>query len=122
MVVVLAVLFFITVALTAAIPFLQDLLMLDWLDPLTDFLIVSLIVTIWAVALLLTWRVWRLEGIWGDREDHTSDGNGIGLPETIEPSEQIPQQENPPTMDGDNLSEQALVPDSSPTDKYPPQD
>lgn len=122
MVVVLAVLFFITVALTAAIPFLQDLLLLDWLDPLTDFLIVSLIVTIWAVALLLTWRVWRLEGIWSDREDHTSDGNGIGLPETIEPGEQIPQQENPPTMDGDNLREQVLIPDSSPTDKHSPQD
>jgi cation-transporting ATPase E len=64
MVVVLTVLFFITVALTAAIPFLHDLLLLDWLDPLTDFLIVGLIVLVWAVALLLTWRVWRLEGIW----------------------------------------------------------
>jgi hypothetical protein len=96
--------------------------MLDWLDPLSDFLIVGTIVTIWAVALLLTWRVWRLEGIWGNREDHNAERNGTGSSETIEQNGQIPQQENPPTMDGDNLSEQVFVPDSSPTNKHSPQD
>jgi magnesium-transporting ATPase (P-type) len=78
MVVVLTALFFLTVALTAAIPSLQDLLMLDWLDPLTDFLIVSLIVTIWAVALLLTWRVWRLEGIWEKKPVKLAENGASG--------------------------------------------
>ena len=121
MVVVLTVLFFITVAITVAIPFLQTTLMLDWLNPLTDFLIVGSIVTIWAVALLLTWRVWRLEGISGGREDHTSGGNGIGLLEANEQNDQILQQENPPTMD-DSLSEQVLIPDVLPTDNCLSQD
>jgi cation-transporting ATPase E len=78
MVVVLTALFFLTVALTAAIPSLQDLLMLDWLDPLTDFLIASLIVTIWAVALLLTWRVWRLEGIWEKKPVKLAENGASG--------------------------------------------
>jgi hypothetical protein len=95
--------------------------MLDWLDPLTDFLTVGTIVTIWAAALLLIWRVWRLEGIWGDREDHTPDGDGSGLLEAHEQNNQIPGQENPPTMD-DGLSEQLLVPEVLPADNYSPHD
>jgi cation-transporting ATPase E len=121
MVVVLAVLFFITVALTAAIPFLQDLLMLDWLDPLTDYLFTISIVIIWSVLLLLTWRVWRLEGIWGGKEENDAEESGSGLSDANVHKEQTPQQENHPTID-DSLSEQVLVPDSSPTENYSSQD
>ena len=63
MVIVLAVLFFITVALSAAVPFLHDLLLLEWLHPLTDYLVIATIVTLWAVSLLLTWRIWRIPGL-----------------------------------------------------------
>jgi cation-transporting ATPase E len=63
MVIVLAVLFLITVAISVAIPFLQDTLMLDWLDPAQDYLIIGVIMVIWAVSLLVIWRIWRLEGI-----------------------------------------------------------
>jgi magnesium-transporting ATPase (P-type) len=78
MVIVLAVLFFITVALTAAIPFLFDLLLIDWLHPVTDFLIVGLIVLVWVVALLASWRVWRLERIWD------GPGEDVGEENTLE--------------------------------------
>jgi hypothetical protein len=94
MVVVLTVLFFITVALTAAIPFLHDLLLLDWLDPLTDFLIVGLIVLVWAVALLLTWRAWRLEGIWDQPAEEGSEEVTVDLAEAIPETGQISQPDN----------------------------
>jgi len=68
MVVVLTVLFFITVALSSAIPFLYDLLLLEWLNPFTDYLIIATIVIVWAVLLLLIWRIWRTSGIWEDQE------------------------------------------------------
>ena len=63
MVIVLTILFFITVALSSAIPFLNDLLLLNWLDPLSDYAIIATIVIIWAVFLLLLWRIWRLPGM-----------------------------------------------------------
>lgn len=63
MVLVLTGLFFTTVALSAAIPFLNDLLLLDWLDPLTDYLIITGIVIVWAAVLLVTWHIWRLPGM-----------------------------------------------------------
>ena len=63
MVLVLTGLFLITVALSAAIPFLNDLLLLDWLDPLTDYLVITAIVIVWAAVLLVTWRIWRLPGM-----------------------------------------------------------
>jgi len=63
MILVLTSLFFITVALSAAIPFLNDLLLLDWLDPLTDYLFIGGIVIVWAGVLLLIWRIWRLPGM-----------------------------------------------------------
>jgi multisubunit Na+/H+ antiporter MnhC subunit len=63
MVIVLTILFFITVALSSAIPFLNDLLLLNWLDPLSDYVIIATIVIIWAVFLLLLWRIWRLPGM-----------------------------------------------------------
>ena len=94
MVVVLTVLFFITVALSAAIPFIQDLLLMDWLDPLTDFLIVGLVVLVWAVALLVTWRVWRLEGIWDRPGEEASDEMAEDLYPGSPSSGQISQPEN----------------------------
>lgn len=121
MIIVLAVLFFLTVALTAAIPFLHDLLMLDWLDPLTDYLIVSLIVIVWAVLLLFTWRVWRLEGIWNGKKAHVVELNELGLSESNKQNKQILQQGNPLTMD-DDLSEHGLAQDTSPADNYSSQD
>jgi cation-transporting ATPase E len=63
MVLVLTVLFIITVALSAAIPFLNDLLLMDWLNPLTDFLIIAGIVIVWGVVLLVIWRIWRIPGL-----------------------------------------------------------
>jgi len=63
MVIVLTTLFFITVALSSAIPFLNDLLLLNWLEPLSDYVIIATIVIIWAVFLLLLWRIWRLPGM-----------------------------------------------------------
>jgi magnesium-transporting ATPase (P-type) len=121
MVIVLAVLFFLTVALTAAIPFLQDLLMLDWLDPLTDYLIVSAIVIVWAILLLLTWRIWRLESIWVGDEVKEADGSSTGLSETDEHIVQTSQQEKSPPIK-DTLDEKVLVQDSSPTDSISSQD
>ncbi|UCD40863.1 MAG: HAD family hydrolase, partial [Chloroflexota bacterium] len=95
MVVVLTVLFFITVALSAAIPFLYDLLLLEWLDPIADFLIVGLIVLIWAAALLVIWRIWRLEGIWDQPADEVSEDMVEDLSEAIPESVQAAQPGNP---------------------------
>ena len=67
MVVVLAVLFLITVAITVAIPFLQETLMLDWLNSAQDYLIVGVIIVVWATSLLVIWRIWRLPGIWDQK-------------------------------------------------------
>ena len=64
MVIVLTVLFLLTVALTSAISFLQNLLLLQWLHPLGDFLTILVIVIVWAIVLLLIWRIWRSSGIW----------------------------------------------------------
>jgi hypothetical protein len=63
MVLVLTVLFIITVALSAAIPFLNDLLLMDWLNPVTDYVIIAAIVVVWAGSLLLIWRIWRIPGL-----------------------------------------------------------
>jgi magnesium-transporting ATPase (P-type) len=60
MVAVLFVLFFITVALSAAIPFLGTTLLLDWLDSAQDYLIIGIVVLVWAFLLLGIWRIWRL--------------------------------------------------------------
>lgn len=60
MVVVLFVLFFLTVALSAAIPFLGTTLLLDWLNSAQDYLIIGIAVLVWAVFLLGIWRIWRL--------------------------------------------------------------
>lgn len=95
MVVVLTVLFFITVALSAAIPFLYDLLLLEWLDPIADFLIVGLIVLIWAAALLVIWRIWRLEGIWDQPAEEVSEDMVEDLSEAIPESVQAAQPGNP---------------------------
>jgi hypothetical protein len=95
MVVVLTVLFFITVALSAAIPFLQDLLMLDWLKPITDLLIVATIVIVWAVLLLLTWRVWRTPGIWNDPEMSTAVELEDGIPATTDQADHAQPEGNP---------------------------
>jgi magnesium-transporting ATPase (P-type) len=95
MVVVLTVLFFITVALTAAIPFLFDLLLIDWLHPVADFLIVGLIVLIWAVLLLVSWRVWRLEGIWEQPVEEASEEMTSDSAESNPETSQISQPVNP---------------------------
>jgi magnesium-transporting ATPase (P-type) len=63
MVLVLFVLYFITVAITVAIPFLQETLMLDWLDSNTDYLIIAVVVIVWAISLRTIWLVWRLRRI-----------------------------------------------------------
>jgi magnesium-transporting ATPase (P-type) len=91
LVAVLTVLFFITVALSAAIPFLYDLLLLEWLDPIADFLIVGLTVLVWAIALLVTWRIWRIEGIWDQPAEEVPINLTVATPETG----QIPQDANP---------------------------
>jgi magnesium-transporting ATPase (P-type) len=96
MVVVLTVLFFITVALSAAIPFLYDLLLMDWLNPLTDYLIVGLIVLIWTIALLVTWRIWRLEGIWDQPQEDLNEKMDVDLPESSVDAVQTSQPSNPP--------------------------
>jgi magnesium-transporting ATPase (P-type) len=80
MVLVLTVLFFITVALSSAIPFLNDLLLLEWLNPFTDYLIIATIVVVWAAVLLLSWRLWRIPGLEVNAEV-TSDGEGENLPD-----------------------------------------
>jgi magnesium-transporting ATPase (P-type) len=78
MVVVLAVLFLITVAITVAIPFLQDTLMLDWLDSAQDYLIIGVIIVIWATSLLVIWRIWRLEGIWDQKPVKQTENGASG--------------------------------------------
>jgi cation-transporting ATPase E len=60
MVVSLGVLFLLAVALSAAIPFLYDLLSLDWLDRAQDYLIIGLVVVLWAAALQVIWRTWDM--------------------------------------------------------------
>lgn len=73
MVIVLTVLFFLTVALSSAIPFINNLLLLQWLHPLRDFFIITAIVIIWAIILLLIWRIWKSSGIW-DNQDASPEG------------------------------------------------
>lgn len=60
LVVVLGILFFITVALSVGVPFLQDLLELDWLAGVQDYLVLGLVVFLWAAALQSTWRIWNM--------------------------------------------------------------
>ena len=80
MVAILAVLFFITVALTVAIPFLADLLMLEWLHNLQDYLIISAVVILWTIAVQSTWRIWRLA--WIDQEllDNLNENGEVPSP------------------------------------------
>jgi len=93
MVVVLTVLFFITVALSSAIAFLNDLLLLDWLNPLTDYASITILVIVWAVSLLLIWRLWQIPGleIVGDKSsvkevaNHTPDQSDTDLAEEEPP-------------------------------------
>jgi uncharacterized membrane protein len=95
MVIVLAVLFLITVAITVAIPFLQDTLMLDWLDPAQDYLIIGLIVVIWAFSLLVIWRIWRREGIWNQKPIKQTDDIASGdSGEPDDPSEPLDSDAN----------------------------
>jgi cation-transporting ATPase E len=61
MVLVLFVLFFVTVAITVAVPFLQETLLLDWLNSGNDYLVIALVVIVWAISLLVIWRIWRLD-------------------------------------------------------------
>ena len=91
MVVVLTVLFFITVALSSAITFLGDLLLLDWLNPLTDYAIIAMIVILCTASLLLVWRLWRIPGL---------GINGDSSP--VEIVENNPQDQN-----GENHTQQA---------------
>jgi len=91
MVVVLTVLFFITVALSSAITFLGDLLLLDWLNPLNDYGIIATIVILFAASLLLVWRLWRIPGL---------EINGEVI--SVEEVENIPQEQN-----GENHPQQA---------------
>ncbi|MFC1923496.1 HAD-IC family P-type ATPase [Chloroflexota bacterium] len=89
MVIVLAVLFLITVAITVAIPFLQETLMLDWLDSAQDYLIIGVIIVIWAAALLVIWRIWRLPGIWDQKKalqtENVASGDSGGQDDPSEP-------------------------------------
>jgi len=100
MVLVLFVLFFVTVAITVAVPFLQETLMLDWLDPIQDYLIIAVVVVLWAISLLVIWRVWRLEGIRNNRKHQETDvrGNSGVASESPENADQIPGMLN----EGDN--------------------
>ena len=91
MVVVLTVLFFITVALSSAITFLGDLLLLDWLNPLNDYGIIATIVILFAASLLLVWRLWRIPGL---------EINGEVI--SVEVVENNPQEQN-----GENHPQQA---------------
>ena len=75
---------------------------------------------VWAVLLLLTWRVWRLEGIWVGDEVKEADEISSGLSKINDHSLQISQHE-PPQMKN-SLDEQVLVQDSSPKDSIPSQD
>lgn len=75
MVLVLYVLFFVTVALTVAIPFLQETLMLDWLDSLRDYLIIALLVIGWAIFLQTIWLFWRLRRVEVNEKKHEPISN-----------------------------------------------
>jgi len=92
MVIVLFVLFFVTVAITVAVPFLQETLLLDWLDPVQDYLIIAVVVVLWAISLLVIWRVWRAGGIWNNRKHQEAEiGGNSGVPyESPENSVQAP--------------------------------
>jgi magnesium-transporting ATPase (P-type) len=96
MVVIIAILFLLTVALSTAILFLYNLLLLEWLSPITDFLIVGLIVLVWAIALLVTWRVWRLDGIWDQPVKKAPEEVSTNLVAATRESVQIAQPGNPP--------------------------
>lgn len=92
MVLVLTGLFFVTVALSAAIPFLFDLLLLDWLTPFVDYVIVIAIVFVWAAALLLIWRVWRIAGL--DRIFKSNGDATDRVPRSDQPTDDQIQQTN----------------------------
>lgn len=62
LVLALFVLFIIFLVITVSIPFLQETLFLNWLDPRSDYMIVTLVVITWAIALQAIWRIWRLNG------------------------------------------------------------
>jgi len=85
-VVVLTVLFFLTVALSSAIPFLHDLLLLEWLNPLTDYLIIAAIVIVWAVLLLLIWRIWRISSIQEIEDASALEEVTSGMPPIVDQS------------------------------------
>jgi magnesium-transporting ATPase (P-type) len=94
MVVVLTVLFFITVALSSAIASLNDLLLLDWLNPLTDYVSIAAIVVVWAVSLLLIWRIWRIPGleINGDTSsEKKAENHTPGKSDADQSEEELPQ-------------------------------
>ena len=94
MVIILAVLFLITVAITVAIPFLQETLMLDWLDSAQDYLIIGVITVVWAASLLVIWRLWRLEGIRDQKSviqiENVASGDSGGQDDPSEPFDSIP--------------------------------
>ena len=96
MVGVLTVLFFITVALSSAITFLNDLLLLEWLHPLMDYLIIVAIVIVWAVILLLIWRIWRTSGIWEDQEVSKVEEIENEISATVDQSDENQFDGNPP--------------------------
>jgi magnesium-transporting ATPase (P-type) len=96
MVGVLTVLFFITVALSSAITFLNDLLLLEWLHPLMDYLIIVAIVIVWAVILLLIWRIWRTSGIWEDQEVSKVEEIENEISATADQSDENQVDDNPP--------------------------
>jgi hypothetical protein len=74
MVIVLGALFLVTIALSSAILFLHDLLLLEWLRSWEDYGIVAAIVILWAVLLLLTWRIWPSSGIRNHQEVSSNAG------------------------------------------------
>lgn len=71
MVLVLFVLFFITVAISVAIPFLQETLLLDWLDSGRDYLFIALVVIGWTISLRTIWHIWRLNRVEINDTDHS---------------------------------------------------
>ena len=44
----------------------------------------------------LSWRVWRLEGIWGDPEVHKTGENDVALSEADEETDQLSKQGTTP--------------------------
>ena len=75
MAVILGLLFIPTVAITAAIPFLQTTLMLGWLNSAKDYLAVGMFVTVWGISLLTIWRLWRLNN--NNSEDSENESNTL---------------------------------------------